>query len=702
MSWILRPPGALDSLPERLGELGRVRRRVAIAIAVFQLLAIGSAAVLSACLLDVAFHLPGWLRAVFLTGILTTFGILVRTGIHRSWRLSTQPLDVALLLEDRFPRFNDALASAVSFLTASETHASRHSAARFRDLAVTRAENIARKCNFDTIITSGRAWKWFWFAALVSALTLVGFTLSPTRALLAVVRLADPYGDHVYPTRTTIELLEPSQFPALLAKGDPFLLQFAVHGVIPEQVFVSIRQGETLLEEHALPVPPENGNHSQAGAQLSYRLDPARAAQSFAVRIVAHDADTDWLTVTVAPPPKLVPRDGRPSPQFRLDFPAYTDLPSVDLPDGAGVVEAVVGTQFHLRAATDRRIVSAAFHAEGDWTSVQTGMIGAALMSDNPLSLTAALLLTEEFVRPIPVRVSGVTGTHLDARFSPPMPGLYTLRFVDEVGLTGVRLFNFETFPDPAPNVSLIHPHPLSDPMVLLPTAQVTVQARAEDRTFAARHLLLEYRIGGPESVFQTLSLTDRERVQPYLPALVGSLGVMLQKPVGLDARVTLPVAAFTRPDGSPPVDGDSITLRAAATDWDTVAWTKPPGRSAEITLRILARSAMEAMLQKQLAEMRPELLRQREVQRDARRIIEEVAQSQESGTVKPEDPGKLARAEQAQRQIRNALSDPDAGIRTRAEKLLQTVRANNLPDSPTTERLADITHGLTRLVEQH
>lgn len=702
MPWILRPPGALDSLPERLGELGRVRRRVAMAAHVFQLLAIGTAAVLGACLFDAMFHLPGWMRAGMLAGILTTVGVLARTGVRRSWRLSTQPLDVALLLEDRFPRFNDALASAVSFLQAEATPTPQPGTARFRAVAVTRAENIARKYNLDAIISSGRAWKWFWFAALLSACAIVSATLSPTRAMVAVMRLGDPYGNHVYPTRTTITWQEPAQFPALLAKGNPFLLQFTVHGIIPEQVSVTIRQGESKREEHQLPVPPVDPENPLAGASLSYRLDPARAAQSFELRVIAHDADTGWLPVTVSPPPTLVPRDDRPSPQFRLDFPAYTDLPPLELPDGAGVVEAVVGTRFTFRAATDRRIVSAAFHPEGDRTAERTGIIGAALMSDNPLSLAAAMLLTEEYVRPIPVRVTGAAGTHLDAEFSPPLPGLYTLRFVDEVGLTGVRLFNFETFPDPAPNVTLIRPHPLTDPLVLLPSARVTIQARAEDRTFATRNLLLEYRIGGPEAEFQHVPLADLEGARPLLPALIGPLGAVSHKPVGLDARVMIPIAAFTRPDGRLPADGDHITLRATATDWDTIGRTKPPGHSTEITLHILVQSSIEAMLQKQLAEMRPELLRQRETQREARRIIEDVAESQKSGALKPEDPGKLARAEQAQRQVHNALSDAGEGLRTRAERLRQIVRANNLPASPTTERLERVADGLTRLVEQH
>src|SRR5207253_4350357 len=59
-------------------------------------------------------------------------------------------------------------------------------------------------------------------------------------------------------------------------------------------------------------------------------------------------------TILVSPPPLLALLGQRPSPQVRLDFPAYTDLPPQFLPDGSGNVEAVAGTMVTLRAAADR------------------------------------------------------------------------------------------------------------------------------------------------------------------------------------------------------------------------------------------------------------------------------------------------------------------------------------------------------------
>src|SRR5207245_7698886 len=79
-----------------------------------------------------------------------------------------------------------------------------------------------------------------------------------------------------------------------------------------------------------------------------------RGRLSIRFQVQAIDAALRCQDVDVLPPPQLVPLDDRPSPQFHLVPPAYTDLPPVDAPDGASSVEAVAGTRITLRAATDR------------------------------------------------------------------------------------------------------------------------------------------------------------------------------------------------------------------------------------------------------------------------------------------------------------------------------------------------------------
>src|SRR5688500_5801755 len=188
MPLVLRPPGeTLAPLPDRLGQLGRARRRAAIAAGSFRLIALALALVAAACALDAAVHLPGAVRAVLLVGTLAAVGAAVLRWVRAPARQKAHPLAVALLLEDRFPRLNDSLASAVAFLEAAPPTGMN----RFRRVAVRRAENLADRYDLDAVVPSGRMWKAFWLALLVVAGAAALALLDLPRATLALTRLAD-------------------------------------------------------------------------------------------------------------------------------------------------------------------------------------------------------------------------------------------------------------------------------------------------------------------------------------------------------------------------------------------------------------------------------------------------------------------------------------------------------------------------------
>src|SRR5581483_3495991 len=117
-------------------------------------------------------------------------------------------------------------------------------------------------------------------------------------------RLADPYGRHPWPTRTTVILLEPQITPGrtlLLAKGEPFTVKFAVRGVLPPTATVSVRLAGAGPADDAVPVEVADGANE---AVVEHRLDAGRVPRDFEFRVTANDADTGWFPVTVAPPPR--------------------------------------------------------------------------------------------------------------------------------------------------------------------------------------------------------------------------------------------------------------------------------------------------------------------------------------------------------------------------------------------------------------
>ena len=700
MALILRPPGEVETLPQRLAGLGRSRRRVEMATGWCLLVALALTVVLVSCVLDVLLHLPSVVRCGLLVGGLAGVGVLYLRGVRTPGRQSTHPLSIAMLLEEKFPKLNDSLASAVDFLNADRSAQGLTRKHRFRDVAVLRAENLSKRLDFDSIIPTRPMWTGFWLAAVAFAVALPLGLSDPSRSKMALQRFFDPLGAHTWPTKTKIEVLEPVQRQSRLAKGEPFPIQFKLSGVLPDHAVVVVRLSDAGAVEDYVAVLSEE---TQAEVRLEFRIDGGRIPRDFDFRILANDAETPWYHVVVAPAPKLVPLEDRPSPQVHLTYPDYTDLAAIQLPDGTGVVEAVAGTVIHFRAATDLRIKHAVFRPQFDQTPILTASAVAALVSDNPLSALAAQRLADTMTADIPVSVSGAEGTILEAQFTPHQPGLYALRFTDETDLTGIRFFDFRMFPDPAPGVILEHPAARIDPLTLLPTATLPVQARAEDRPFAVKNLVLEYRIGGADAPFQHLPLMDLQAAGERLPALAGTMvGDVRPKPVTMEAVRRIPLSRFTKPNGGPLVDGDVLTLRAACWDWDDRSVLKEPGRSKEVEIRVLNKSSLEAQFQRDLAGLRPELLRLKEEQRDTRSKTEDLAKAAETGPLKPEDLSLLAQVEATQRQVRNRVADPTDGIRAKVDQLRETAQANTLPRSATTSKLDAVSNELNRLADQH
>src|SRR5262245_5053570 len=104
MPLVLRPPGSRPALPDHLTTLGRTRKRVAVVAGLFALVGVAIGATLLACVLDAAFHLPPLARGLALAATLAAAGVVWLRGTAAAFRLPTDPLAVALELEDRFPK----------------------------------------------------------------------------------------------------------------------------------------------------------------------------------------------------------------------------------------------------------------------------------------------------------------------------------------------------------------------------------------------------------------------------------------------------------------------------------------------------------------------------------------------------------------------------------------------------------------------
>ncbi len=659
MSLVLRSPDETITLLDRLTQLGQSARLTRLATGFLNTAALILALGILLLTLDGLFAFSTLGRIAGLTLLVVSVVGFWRARVIAVARRPADAWSVAQELEQRHPRFNDALASAVAFLQDPE-RSTRLGSARFQQVAVQRATNIAEQTDLDALIPTSALGRAFLLAVMALFVATAAFFLEISRNSTLLLRLVEPYGNYPWPTRTQITIRNPTTNPALHTLGGAFTLDFQLQGIATPQLRWQVESAGTTTDD-SLPLD------SSGIGQI--RLDPARTTRDFRIRLSANDATTDWLEVRVVTPPSLVPWNGAPSPQMTLSYPDYTRLLNRALPPGTGVLEAVSGSQLHMVAATDRPIATAFLRPNFDTTPLQIATLVAALIpAGHPLTPAIAERLASEYAAPQPLHISGANHDHLALNTALIWPGIYTLVLRDTQGIEG----------EPAPE---------RDTRYLLPTAQLTLETQVTDRLFAIRDVHLEYRYRGATTA-QIVPLWHGDSLTLISSTLAGVAGATsATHPTEVDLARKLPVANLRRADGQPPRDGDSMTLTILARDWDDANPLKDVGRSASWELQIVDRLALEAILQKELLALRPPL---EELQREQKRTAE---------ALRTGDANALADAERRLREATLQMMEPNNGPPARAARLQETITINELPSSPTVDRTKAVAAELERLI---
>lgn len=659
--------------------LASVRRRLHV-VACCRGLGLMAAVVLltaATCgLLDWRLHLPGLVRALFLVGGLAGAGVVAYRYLFQPLSIRADDLSLALRIEDQYPGLNDCLASTVQFLEQTDDSAARGSAA-LRLESIRRALGRTRDYDFTRIVDA-RGVRTAGTLALASA-ALAGalLFLYPTQARTAMERLANPFGGVEWPRQTLIDITT-SRFR--IGKNEPYEIKGIVRGLVPEKAGVSVRFDGSSPEEHVCELTP---SADTGEATFVVRLERGKVQRNFSFRARANDALTPWFNVSVVPPPTLVPLDGRPSPQVRLDYPAYAELQPLDRPDGTGDVVAVAGTRVTLRARADRPLQRAwiTYHPDLEQTDPFT------FLNDVGREVHAEL---------------DATRTVLQATFEPRFVGSYALHFEDETELSNQRFFEVRVAPDPAPLVDLERPSASRESLNMLPSAGFALRAQVHDLIFALRSVYLEYRCGKDEQP-RRLPLYDADlaTVQSLLTQTPGGARPTpahwrLQH-AAIDKQMSLKL--FRHPDGSALKVGDVLTLQLCADDFDDVAIGKPPGRSHEVEIHIIDQNALEVELNQEQAKIQQELVKLREQERSAiKKVTKAQADLDRSGKLDSENLDQIAQAEQIQQQIREKVGSREEGLRADVAKIRQTLKDNELPRGAVHERIDEVAGQLDRL----
>jgi hypothetical protein len=689
MPLLLTPAAGPPDLRDRLVGLRRRWRRALVVRGLCLGIAAGVAGAAAIGLFDSALSLPAVVRAALLVGLLSAGGSFLWRGVVQPWRELGDDLALALRIEAHFPALNDAFASTVQFLDRADGDRSPGSPA-LRQATRRRAVRAAEGCDFDQVFER-HPLRWAvaaLFGAVASAVPLL--LMAPDQSRVALTRLLDPFGSHPWPPRTELTI----DGPDWLARGEPFVLRGRLSGIIPERVSFRFAVNRGPETEQSIAVAADND-----GGAFVVRLEPNRVPKSFSYRVRANDSETDWKVVRVVVAPQLVPLDGRPSPQIHLDFPGYSDLPPRDLPDGGAAVECITGTQVHIRAATDRAVARAWIELATDppRTAIASGLF--ALSSTTPVEGVSAATAGHAVYGRVPALLDS-GGQRFELTVGPYVTGTYMLHFEDSSGIGGRRPLMVLLQPDPAPAVNLERPAASQDTLDVLPDASVTLAARINDPVFAVRDVVLEYRCGKDEPV-QRRPLYDHDALGTGLPRLLAGApvpGHRLRPPMVLTEQ-RLDLREFRHRDGRPLRDGDTLTIRVVADDFDDVSPGKPPGRSHEVELHIVGPVALQTALHKTQADVERTLQDMLKLQAAAlERSSAAETQRRQSGVLRPDDADRLLQSEQLQQQVRHHLGNDHEGVRAAVDRLRRALRDNPLPRSPELDRLDALAAELDRL----
>lgn len=672
--------------------LAAVRRRLRLVVSFRGLCWLATvlvAATTLAGLLDWWLSLPALVRALALVATLAGTAWVALRSLFGPLLARADDLTLALRVERSHPELTDTLASAVQFLEQSPEDETTSSPA-LRRQAVRQALEQIRLRDLTRVVDSRGLFSAGCAALASTGLAVVLAVTTPDLARIALLRLAVPFGTYQWPRSTTVAV----QYRPRVPRAEPFEMTVQLEGVIPNRATV-----EYLLDD---PLPVEQTHDlrreekADGTARFVARLEASRVQRDFRFRVRANDGDSGWQAVAVLPPPQLVSLEGRPSPQIHLRYPAYTDLPAQDAPDGTSSLDAVVGTAITLRAASDRPLVRAWLEYPPELTPTLTLAAG--------LSLPGLVQPAEQW-RHLPARLSA-DGRVLTVEFLARLSGSCVLHFEDENGMTGNRLLDLATLTDPPPAVQLLRPSRTQDSLEILPEAEITLQVLAEDPYFAVRSVFLEYRLrrDGAERVAR-LPLFD-QRLRENFTALAGLAARRLPFPANplrlRPQRVPLTTRWALRPLGLK--EGDTLVLQACADDFDDVTVGKLCGRSHEIELRVVSPLALDLSLNEAQGRIQQELLRLHKQQQEALDKVAgvEAFARNNQGKLQPNHLDELLQAEQQQQQIRARVGDRQEGLRAEVDRVLQALRDNRLPRSGTNDRMETVARELDRLARDH
>ncbi len=638
--------------PEALArgiELVRRRARVTLlASGAAWLIVAAGGLILAAGLLDRSIHLDSpTLRLALLVAVVASSGFICWRYLISPFVFPISDAELAMKIEERFPRFREGLASSLQFLKADCDPAL--GSPELQRQAIEETVGLARAIDMTEAVHFAPRRPVLGAAAAVLLLAAVLTCLAPADALLAAERLFLPYSASAWPRRTNLRYLSPEFAPIEPATDSPFkvvrgrkldLLVEDRKGRLPDDVFLEYR----LPDESEMREPLRHASLRDSSGMLHdvclLSLPADRGPVWF--RVVGGDDDTlpeCEMQVVLAPIVEGL--------EVVLTPPAYTARPVERLSPGDGKVRGVVGTkvEFHSR-------------------------------SSKPLA-TASLRIKDKLAGPIGLLADGreFRGSFV---LSEAGASSYSLLLKDTEGIENPEAprYEIEAAADAVPDVTI--DQPAADATVTA-VAQLPVTATAKD-DLGLREMRLRFRLGDASAIPDaTLPMASNlPRLQHHRGSLIWNLR------------------------GLPLSEGMRISLYAEATDWFDLG---PPhvGKSPPRTLIVVSPQQKEAEIVSRQSDVLRILERAEQIQARTRAQTGDlIVQYDKAGRLKSTDLDILKRVQADQREVGELLAHPSDGAGSLVRDLLAEMHENQLPGGEIQKRLQRFQRELADLRESH
>lgn len=580
-------------------------------------------------------------------------GIII-AGALAAWRLVLAPLifplsdlAVAMRVEERFPGFEERLASSLQFVESGRDAGLGSPDLQDRVIAETlqRTEQI----DFRDVVSFSPV---FPGALAVACTTLLAAGLAcyaPGDAAVAFRRLFVPYSAPAWPRNTNLRMLtvdfQPiearSDSPIKVVRGQKLeLLVEDRHGRLPDEVTLEYR----LPDEPALRETLRHASlRDRAGVVHDVCLVslPADRGPVWFRALGGDDETMPEFEMRVVLPPVLE------SLKVTVTPPRYIARPVVALPPGEGRIRGVVGTQVSFEARSTKPLATAAVAIKG-----------------KPAGTTTILPDRQAF-----------RGTFVLAE---PGTSAYTFRLKDSEGVENADppRYEIEAAADLVPDVTI--DIPAADATVTA-DAQVPVTVSAKD-DWGLRELRLKFHVGENAEVHATtLPLaSELPRVEHHRVSIVWPLS-------GLAVS-----------------EGMRIVFHAEAGDWFDLG---PPhvGKSLQRVLTVVSAKQKEAEILSRQVDLLRLLERAEQAQSQTRDQTGDLdVQLDKAGRLRPSDVDVLKRVQADQRRMNDVLASPADGAATAVRGLLDEMRQNHIASPQTRQRLERFDRELSELGRSH